>query len=91
MRNILSFFIIGIFLPIIGISQIDTTKAKGTDSVKTAADTAKVIIVDTTVKVAATVVSNCYKDWYDFMRTRGAKPVTDGTHEAVVAFKTGES
>jgi hypothetical protein len=43
-------------------------------------DTVKVVI-DTVVK------KDCYAEYYDLMRTRGAKPVPDGMQQVVIALK----
>jgi len=46
-----------------------------------------------TTEATATVAppTNCYKQWYDVFSARGAKPVTDGTQEVIITFKSGES
>ena len=45
-----------------------------------------------TAEATAMVASpNCYKQWYDAFSSRGAKPVTDGTQEVIITFKSGES
>ena len=54
-------------------------------------DTAKKIADTTMAKKSDTVATNCYKEWYDAFRARGAKPVTDGMQDVVIAFKSGES
>ena len=68
-----------IFLaPMVVRSQVtDTTKIKH-DSTKV--DTVKVV-VDTVVK------KDCYTEYYDIMKTRGAKTVTDGMQQVVIALK----
>ncbi len=45
------------------------------------------------VKKADSTVAptNCYKEWYDTFRARGAKTVPDGMQDVVIAFKSGES
>ncbi|NJN42231.1 MAG: hypothetical protein HC811_08435 [Flammeovirgaceae bacterium] len=35
----------------------------------------------------ATAPTDCFKDWYTIFRERGAKPVTDGTHDAILSFR----
>lgn len=40
---------------------------------------------------AKTVKVNCYTEWLDAFRTRGAKPVTDGKQEVVIALKDNET
>ena len=87
-----------IISPFFGMAQADTSSKKAIDTtIKSSTDTKT---IDTTMKNAvdtAMVIKkdtmdtrNCYAVWYDFMRTRGAKPVTDGTHDVVVAFKSGQ-
>jgi hypothetical protein len=77
-----------LFLSITASAQVDTTK-KDTTAAKPVADslTKK---TDTTVTVSVPG-TNCYKQWYDAFSARGAKPVTDGTQEVVITFKSGES
>jgi hypothetical protein len=31
--------------------------------------------------------SDCFKEWYTIFRERGGKPVTDGTHEAIISLR----
>jgi hypothetical protein len=78
-----------LLLSIPASAQVDTTAAKkdttaaklhGTDSLANK--------IDTTASVTA---PNCYKQWYDVFSARGAKPVTDGTQEVIITFKSGES
>lgn len=93
-------------MPLITLAQVDTSRAKkvadsislkkaaDSASLQKAADSAKVI-VDTvkkadTASVAATPM-NCYKQWLDVFAERGVKPLTDGMHEVVIAFKSKES
>ena len=42
----------------------------------------KIEIIDTVVK------KNCYNEYYDIMRSKGANKVTDGMQKVVIAFKT---
>lgn len=58
----------------------------------------QVAIVDSVVinKTADSMVvistpMNCYKQWLDVFAERGVKPITDGQHEVVIAFKSKES
>ncbi len=75
-----------IFLsPLMVHSQVtDTTKAKH-DSTAIKHDSTKVdtvrVVVDTVVK------KDCYTEYYDAMKTKGAKAVTDGMQEVVIALK----
>ena len=68
------------------------------DSVKVAIDSAvtdstitvpkdTIIVIDTVVAVK----KNCYTEWYDEFRTRGAKPVPDGMQQVVISIKNEES
>jgi hypothetical protein len=84
-------------MPVIALGQVDTTKKATPDSadLKNATDSAKKI-VDTVAKKhdSASVAStpmNCYKQWLDVFGERGVKPLTDGMHEVVIAFKSKES
>jgi hypothetical protein len=93
MKNLLVLIIGFLAIPFLGVAQTDTLTVKKdsvtimSDSSKTSVDTTVVIVKKDTT--AAPV--NCYTQWYDFMRTRGAKTVTDGTQEVVVSIKSGES
>ena len=42
-------------------------------------------------KDSVPVVKNCYTEWTDAFRTRGAKPVPDGMQQVVIALKGDES
>jgi hypothetical protein len=68
-------------------SGIDTAAAKKeipvTDSATTKKDTGSQAVIATPM--------NCYKQWMDAFAERNAKPVTDGMHEVVIAFKSKES
>src|SRR5688572_26965658 len=46
-----------------------------------------IIVTDTVVAV----LKSCYTEWYDALRTRGAKPVPDGMQQVVIALKNEES
>jgi len=97
MKKIFNFYIIciGLLLPVLGWSQITGTDSVKTDSSKKIdslkkdtiappkADTIRVV-VDTVVK------KDCYAEYYDVMRSRGAKTVTDGTQPVVIALKSNE-
>lgn len=39
---------------------------------------------------AQTEKSDCFRDWYGLFRERGAKRVTDGTHEVVLSLRKDE-
>ena len=76
--------------PLSAIAQVvppaDTTKKPMTDSL--AAMTDSVVVVET---VAPVVKKDCYGEWLDAFRTRGAKPVPDGMQQVVVALKDSSS
>ena len=85
-------------MPVVAFGQVDTTKKAAPDSasLKTATDSVKKIVDTVEVKKAdtASVVAtpmNCYKQWLDVFAERGVKPLTDGTQEVVIAFKSKES
>lgn len=84
-------------IPRICLAQIDTLNAAKTvvDSAAVnkelpVADSASRKNVSDSAAVIATPM-NCYKQWMDAFAERNAKPVTDGTHEVVIAFKSKES
>ena len=84
-------------LPLIGYTQVpttDTTRKPVADSAlghkidsvapaKVTVDTVRVV-VDTIVK------KDCYTEYYDIVRERGAKPVPDGMQEVVIALKSAD-
>ncbi|HZI52681.1 MAG TPA: hypothetical protein VFD56_03215 [Chitinophagaceae bacterium] len=51
-------------------------------------DTVKKPMVDTVVIAPP---KDCYAVWYEFMRSRGAKKVSDGKQPVVIALKSEES
>ena len=79
-----------LLLPLIGYTQVlpgtDTTKKPGADSLaaKTTVDTVR-IVVDTIKK------KDCYTEYYDLVRERGAKPVPDGVQQVVIALKSADA
>ncbi len=82
-------------LPQMAKAQVDTSTKKPVDSTiaikdSTAIDTAAVKKPADTLSIVATPM-NCYKQWLDVFTERGVKPLTDGTHEVVIAFKSKES
>ena len=84
--SVFSFLFIAFLLPVMAIGQTDTTAKK--DSVlKMTTDTTVVIKIDS---VAAPPPS-CYQEWTDAFASRGARPVTDGMQDVVIAFKNGEN
>jgi len=96
-----------LFAPVIASAQKDTATHKAAkDTIpkavvdtthKPVADSTYHAVIDTAAakpKVDTTVMTtptNCYKQWFDYFSERGAKTVPDGTHEVVIAFKSGES
>ncbi|MBL7857587.1 MAG: hypothetical protein JNM57_07850 [Cyclobacteriaceae bacterium] len=34
---------------------------------------------------------NCFAEWYNLFRERGAKPIADGSHEIIITIRTEES
>src|SRR4051812_34871235 len=74
-------------LPLLALSQNpvnkDSTSVKA-DSVLKADTTAIAVVVDTAAK------KDCYAEYFDIIRTRGAKPVTDGMQQVVIAMKGPE-
>jgi hypothetical protein len=78
-----------LMLPVFGWSQTDTTAQKKDTVTKMAVDSAAVK-KDTAVAVVDTAkpaAKDCYQKWYEVMRARGAKPVTDGMQQVVIALK----
>jgi len=88
-----------LLLPLFGLSQISQPakdSLHNADSLHLVAKDSSVIKVDTTVKYVTktdTVVvkKDCYQEWYDTFRTRGAKAVPDGMQQVVIALKNAES
>jgi hypothetical protein len=59
------------------------------DSVVVVIDSPKVVVAaDTAVVVTP---KDCYQEWYEKMRARGANPVTDGMHPVVITLKSESS
>jgi hypothetical protein len=93
MKNIFSLAIICvIFLfPSIASAQVPATDSLKVDSVKKV-DSPAIVKVDTIRVIVDTIVKkDCYVEYYDIMRTRGAKAVTDGVQQVVIALKSNES
>jgi len=86
-------FLLGCWImlsPLFTLSQVTTPQK---DSVKVSSMDSTIGPKKDTVIVADTVVpvtKNCYAEWYDTFRARGAKPVPDGMHEVIVALKNEE-
>ena len=97
MNKLLKFVAVAVIfsIPMVGSSQvtdttkkavIDTTKKPIADSSmmpKTIVDTVRVI-VDTVVK------KDCYTEYYNTFRERGARPVTDGMQQVVITLKNAD-
>jgi hypothetical protein len=79
------------FVPFIVSAQTDTTAKVITaqDSAITVEDTVAIVKNIDTAVVA--VPMNCYKQWLDYFTNLGTKPLSDGMHEVVIAFKSKES
>lgn len=80
--------------PLIGFSQVDSAKTKPDSAVikpdsTHVVDSVKKLPVDTVILAPAP--KDCYTVWYEFMRSRGAKKVTDGKQPVVIALKSEES
>jgi hypothetical protein len=102
MRNNLRVLIgLGIgFSPLMAISQVTDTTAKkhAVDSAAMKADStmkmdslAPKTTVDTVRVVVDTVAKkDCYTEYYDVVRSRGAKKVTDGMQQVVIALKSAD-
>ena len=93
-KNFMLFFVLAIFLvPVVGNGQASDSTAKTGDSTTHKMDsTAAKTTVDTIRVVVDTVVKkDCYAEYYDIMRERGAKPVTDGMQQVVIALKSADA
>lgn len=107
MKKILISLIVSLLigLPFVGSAQIRKKDEKDTAKVAVTADTAAVaataVVVDSlavkdSVKVTpdtSVVVTpkDCFQEWYEKMRTRGAKPVADGMQPVVITLKSEEA
>lgn len=82
------------------------TAAKDSSATKPTGDSVAVVTVDTTLPkkdtIAPVVVAkpdttfmavpkDCFQDWYEKIRARGAKPVTDGMHPVIITLKNEEA
>lgn len=81
--------LMGFLLPVLAFGQNDSAMIKKDTAVHIIPDTTVPKKVDTTV-VIQTTPSSCYKEWSDAFAERGAKPVTDGMQDVVIAFKNAE-
>jgi len=90
-----------LLLPLFGLTQVTQPKTDSlhkADSLKLIAKDSSAIKVDTIIKevpktdtikvlVDTVVKKDCYQQWLDAFRTRGAKAVPDGMQQVVIAFK----
>src|SRR5690349_21365283 len=86
--RLLSCFIL--LIPFLAFSQVPPAKdslAKHDSTLLASKDT---LAKPDTVKPVA-VAKNCYAEWQDAFRSRGAKPVTDGMQQVVIALKDSSS
>ena len=78
-------------LPLAAWSQVPVKDSVKTDSTKKM-DSVPQVKVDTVRVIVDTVVKkDCYAEYYDIMRSRGAKAVSDGMQPVVIALKSNES
>jgi hypothetical protein len=79
-------------LPSVAWSQVPATDSIRVDSVKKPDSVvAPVPKVDTVRVLVDTIVKkDCYAEYYDIVRSRGAKAVTDGVQPVVIALKSNE-
>jgi hypothetical protein len=83
-------FMLFFLLPVLSFAQTDTVQKKPMDSlILVPPDTVAITPAPDTAVVA--VPMNCYKQWLDYFTELGTKPLKDGMHEVVIAFKSKES
>jgi hypothetical protein len=95
MKCLTLLFLVCIVSILPGITSAQTDSAKQIIAI----DSTTQIVADTTAAVkknadttiATAVPSNCYKQWLDVVTELGSKPLADGTHAVVIAFKSKES
>ena len=93
MKIAFQLFVFLLLVPVISLAQqvppaADTTKKPvitGTDSTMVAKDTTAALV--TTPPPVSVVKKDCYAEWLDAFRTRGAKPVPDGMQQVIIALK----
>jgi len=85
-----------IWIPIAGTAQVTDSTRK--DSTKIIVDSAAVTIPDSiavappaTDTAVVVAVKDCFQEWYEKFRTRGAKPVTDGKHPVIITLKSEDA
>ena len=83
--------------PFLALSQVtppakDTTKPVTTDSLAKT-DSANLGKKDTVVVIDTVVApkKNCYSEWVDAFRSRGAKTVPDGMQQVIIALRDNET
>ena len=77
-------------LPFTAWSQVPVTDSTKVDSTKKA-DSVVAPKVDTIRVIVDTIVKkDCYAEYYDIVRSRGAKAVTDGMQPVVIALKSND-
>lgn len=77
-------------VPGITSAQVDTAKKPIDTAAQLVADTTAVAKKSADTVIAAAVPTNCYKQWLDYFTELGSKPMTDGMHPVVIAFKNKE-
>jgi hypothetical protein len=80
-----------VLLPFLASGQNDTTAIKKDTLAHVIADTLPAKKVDTLVVQTPPAPPSCYQEWSDAFAQRGARPVTDGMQDVVIAFKNGEN
>ena len=84
-----------LFFLFLGILIVPVTTSAQGDTAAIKTDTVAIPKPDSVQKTADTAVvavpMNCYKQWLDYFTELGTKPMTDGTHPVVIAFKSKES
>ena len=89
LNHFLPVLLLAFVLPTFVMAQHDSTMIKKDTTTKAlTADTMAVIKEEPPPPPAP---SNCYKEWTDAFASRGAKPVTDGMQDVVIAFKNADT
>lgn len=90
LNSLFTTLIIAFLLPTLAIGQHDSTRTIHDSTMHVVADTMPAKKVEPEPP-APPAPPNCYKEWTDAFASRGAKPVTDGMQDVVIAFKNAES
>jgi hypothetical protein len=93
MKNSIAIILVALFL---GNSLTGFTQTKDAAAVVAKSDTTKKVPtpIDTVAVVAKPDTSvivtpkDCFQEWYEKMRAKGAKPVTDGMQPVVITLKS---